>query len=620
VAGIVKSWKKNTDFIFTDFISSASIPGSELNNRIDMNAWGMWNGFTQVYLKLFPGVDPATVEAQLLALANKYIVITPDMNLKMLLQPLADIHFCGLEDVYTKHAHLPTLYGLMAIAAFILIIAVCNFINLSTAQSLQRFKEIGVRKILGGKRFNLIFQLLGETLLITLFAALLSLFLTYMLIHIFQSFIPRGLTLDLGQPFTWLFLATITLCTTILAGLYPAKVISGGSPISIMKGGARRANTKSLLREALIVFQFAISLTLIICTLVIGDQIQYLLNKDLGISKDAIINIRFRGNGMAFAEKIKQFSYVKMVSVNSNPPVHTGHSGTSFKYNDNGEEREINGMLEFVDENYIPLYELRLIAGRNLLPSPHMTEFVINETFARQFGFNNPYDAIGQIVKSGQFDNIPDQRIVGVVSDFYQTPLYNKITPMAISVTNRAKRTISVKLSIDNSSESVNNIITDLENEWKAINPYERFEMKFYDEAIASFYEKEHSTSRIINSAMLMAIFISCMGLFGLVVFTTTQRIKEIGIRKVLGAGIYQILMLLSSGFVKLVLIAAVIASPVAWYLMDKWLAGFAYHVPIHWWIFVLAFLFALIITLATISVQTFKVAKMNPVDSIKIE
>jgi ABC-type antimicrobial peptide transport system permease subunit len=341
----------------------------------------------------------------------------------------------------------------------------------------------------------------------------------------------------------------------------------------------------------------------------------------LGLSKDAIVNIRFRGNGAAFAEKIKQFPYVEMVSLNSNPPANAGHSGTVFKYNDNGEEREINGMLEFVDENYIPLYELRLVAGRNLLPSPHMTEFVVNETFARQFGFNNPYDAIGQIVKSGQYDNIPDQRIVGVVSDFHQTPLYNRITPMAISVTERAKRMIAVKLTIaGNSSSSINNMIAELEKTWKEINPYERFEMKFYDEAIAAFYAKEQNTSQIINSAMLMAIFISCMGLFGLVVFTTKQRTKEIGIRKVMGASVYQILRLLSGGFVKLVIIAAVIASPVAWYLMDKWLAGFAYHVPMRWWIFVMACIFALLIALATISAQTFKVAKSNPVDSIKSE
>jgi ABC-type antimicrobial peptide transport system permease subunit len=623
VAGIVKPWKKNTDFIFTDFISRASIPGSELRNRIYLNFWGIWSNTTQVYVKLLPGVDPATVEAQFPAWEEKYMGARA-ANLKLLLQPLADVHFSALGDAYSKMAHLPTLYGLMAIAAFILIIAVCNFINLSTAQSLQRFKEIGVRKILGGKRATLIFQLLGETLLVTIFAAAFSLFLANALIHIFQSFVPQGLSLGLSQPFTWLFLVAIILCTTLLAGLYPAKALSGGSPVAIVKGGNKRGSTKSLLRESLIVFQFTVSLVLIICTLVIVDQIYYIMNKDLGLAKDAIINIRFRNNGTAFAEKIKQFPYVKMVSINSNPPANKGESHTGFKYNHNGEEAEIDRVfLEFVDENYIPLYELQLVAGRNLTSNPNLQESVINETFARQLGFNDPYEAVGQIIRSGQPDLISDQQIIGVVSDFHQTPLYNPIGPMAISAAgnDRANGMISVKLTIaGNNSSSVNNMIAELEKTWKEINPYERFEMTFYDEAIAAFYEKEHNTSRIINAAMLMAIFISCMGLFGLVVFTTKQRTKEIGIRKVLGASVYQILALLSGGFVKLVLIAAVIASPVAWYLMDKWLAGFAYHVPLHGWIFVLACLFALLIALATISVQILKVARMNPVDSIKTE
>jgi ABC-type antimicrobial peptide transport system permease subunit len=212
-------------------------------------------------------------------------------------------------------------------------------------------------------------------------------------------------------------------------------------------------------------------------------------------------------------------------------------------------------------------------------------------------------------------------RIAGVVSDFHASPLHEQIGPMAMSVTDAGKRMITVKLTIAGKNrKEVQNMIADMEKTWKEINPYERFELTFYDEAIAAFYEKEHNTARIINAAMLMAVFISCMGLFGLVVFTTKQRTKEIGIRKVMGASNYQILMLFSGGFLKLVLIAALIASPVAWFLMDKWLADFAYHVPVHWWIFVLACLFALLIALATISVQTIKVARMNPVDSIKSE
>ena len=636
VAGIIKPWKKNTDFIFTDFISCATISGSELNNRIDMEAWGMWSSETQVFLKLLPGVERATVEDRLTAWGKKYIQLMPNTICKFALQPLADIHFNTniTDDVYSKQVHLPTLYGLMAIAVFILIIAACNFINLSTAQSLQRNKEIGMRKVLGGKRINLIVQLLGETLLVTLFAAAVALLLAQLLINIFHSFVPPGLTLGLTQLFTWLFLLAIVLCTTLLAGFYPAALLSGAAPLTVLKGGNQVRSSKSLLRQSLIVFQFTISLILIICTLIVGDQMYYLMNKDLGFDREAIINIRVNrigDNRNVLAEKIRQFHYVDMVSIHTVPPAHTFHNGTRFIHNVDGEDREINGSIEFCDENFIPLYNLKLTAGRNLLPSPYMKEVIVNETFARQMGFADPQDAIGQYITSGQTDRIPEGypavagrrqlQIVGIASDYHLKPLYEQIGPMVISATSQSGRMLSVKLA--NAGKNLGNmkqVIADIETTWKELNPYERLEMTFYDDAIAAFYEKEQKTAQIISAAMFMAIFISCLGLFGLVVFTTRQRTKEIGIRKVLGASTGDIVALLSGGFVKLVLIASLIASPVAWYAMNKWLAGFAYRVPVHWWLFVLACLLALIIALATISLQTIKVARANPVEAIKSE
>ena len=634
VAGIVKPWGKKSDFVFTDFISSASIAGSELNGRINMNAWGMMSSSTQVFLKLLPGVEPAAVEAQFPAWGMKYILWAKEIDdFKVVLQPITDIHFStNIVNPYAPQAHLPTLYGLMAIAAFILIIAVCNFINLYTAQSMQRVKEIGVRKVVGGKRADLIVQFLGETLLVTLFAALVALILVNPLITFFHSFVPQGLTQGLLQPFTWLFLLGIIICTTLLAGFYPAKISSGVSPISIMKGGAQRRGTKNLLRKSLIVFQFTISLILIICTMIVGDQIHYMMNKDLGFTQDAILNINTRGgNRDVFAEKLKQYPFVDMVSIHKETPAAKGHNGTIFRYNNNGEEVEIIGAVEFCDENYIPMYNLQLVAGRNFLPSRYMREAVINETFARQIGFNDPQDAIGQLIFCGQMDRLPEDvpapegqrllQIVGVTSDFHFMPLYEQIGPILMSATTQNGRSISVKLAVAGKNRGdVKQILADIEKAYKEINPYERFEMSFYDESIAAFYEKEAKTAQIISAAMLMAIFISCMGLFGLVMFTTKQRTKEIGIRKVFGANVYGILVLLSGGFVKLVILSALIASPVAWFAMNKWMESFAYHVPIRWWIFVLAGLLALIITLVTISLQTIKVARANPVDAIKTE
>jgi hypothetical protein len=317
-----------------------------------------------------------------------------------------------------------------------------------------------------------------------------------------------------------------------------------------------------------------------------------------------------------------------MVSIHTVPPAATFHNGTRFTYNVNGEEREIMGSIEFCDENFISLYGLRMIVGRDLLPSPYMREVVINESFVRQLGFNNPQDALGELIHSGQSDRHPDMspadswarklQIVGVASDFHLQSLHNEIGPMLMSATTQSGRTLSVKLTpARRTAANIKQIVTDMETTWKEINPYERLEMTFYDDAIAAFYEKEQKAARIISAAMFLAIFISCLGLFGLVVFTTKQRTKEIGIRKVLGASVSDILVILSGGFVKLVLIASVIASPIAWFAMNKWLDGFAYRVPVHWWIFVSACLFALLITLITIGLQAIKAAMANPVQAI---
>ncbi len=633
VSGIVKTWKRNSDFIFTDFISAASIAGSELKDQINMGAWGMWNSSTQVFVKLMPGVDPVAVESQFPAWVEKHVMRGGDTKIGMSLQPLSDIHFnTRLDDDYSQPAHLPMLYGLMAIAVFILVIGACNFINLSTAQSMQRAKEIGVRKVLGGRRSNLAAQFLGETLLVVIFATILSLACTYPLLRLFHSFVPQGAYLGLIQPFTWVFLLGVIVCTTLLAGFYPAKILSGGSPVVIMKGyTTHHGNSRNLLRKSLIVFQFTISLVLIICTLTVGNQIYYLMNKDLGFDRSVVINIKAQGNKEFLANQLKQYPYVEMVSLHLEPPTAKGHPGTVFKGIVNGEEHEVSGSMEPCDENYIPLYGLRLIAGHNLQPSTYMKEFVVNETFARQLGFNDPRDAVGQYIKSGMWDFMPegesipfDQRqaqIVGVVADFHQTSLHDPIKPMLLSATNQVANTLSVKLATTGKSVGeVSNILSDIKKTWKEVNPGERLEYAFYDDTIASFYVKEQKTRQVISAAMFMAIFISCMGLFGLAVFTTKQRTKEIGIRKILGASLGSILMILSGGFLKLVGLAAIIASPVAWYAMTRWLEGFAYHTPLQWWIFVLSGCIAVLIALATIGMQTLKIARANPVKAIKAE
>ena len=349
----------------------------------------------------------------------------------------------------------------------------------------------------------------------------------------------------------------------------------------------------------------------------------------MGFDKDAIVTVQMNGNYEVFAKEISQYPSVQLVSLHRNPPCAQNHWETIFKCYVNDIEKEVSGSLEICDENYIPVYDLQLIAGRNLLPSTYMKEFVVNETFARQLGFSDPQDAVGCFVWSGIRDDVPESeeiiegqrlmQIAGVVADFHSTTLHEYIQPIALSASNYRMRTMSIKLATTGKGNTdLRQILSDIEQTWQKVNPGERLEMSFYDEFIASLYEQEQRVAQIVSAAMLMAIFISCLGLYGLVVFTTKRRTKEIGIRKVLGASISNIVMLISGSFLKLVFIAALIAIPVAWFVMHKWLEGFAYRTSLHWWIFVLAYLMVTIITLATISLHTIKVARANPVNSIK--
>ncbi|HTS42755.1 MAG TPA: ABC transporter permease, partial [Puia sp.] len=404
VSGIVKDWEKNTDFTFKDFISFATVEHSFLKNDINMNGWGMWSYYTQGYVKLAKGADPAQVEKQFPAFLKKHLFTGPPdpkakISAKILLQPLSDVHFNeDYPDAYARKAHLPTLYGLMAIAIFILVIAAINFINLSTAQSIQRVKEIGVRKVLGSSRGNIVIQFLSETLIMTLLAVILSMIITNPVISLMHKFIPDGVGLHLSNLPTLFFLALITVVTALLAGFYPAKVLSSYLPALSLKGqGAKRPNQKNYLHKGLIVFQFTISLVFIIGTIIISDQMHFVLNKDLGFTKDAIITMDAGDTNKrnVLAEKIRNISGVQMVSTHMGTPIANGHAGTYIEYK-GATDSKIIASFEMCDSNYVPLYELKIIAGRNLFSSDTIKEFLVNETCAKELGFRKPQDALGK--------------------------------------------------------------------------------------------------------------------------------------------------------------------------------------------------------------------------------
>jgi putative ABC transport system permease protein len=626
VSGIVADWQQNSDFGFRDFISYATIESSFLKDNFQQTNWGWWNSNVLTVVKLDKGVSSAQVQRQMSAFVKRHVTDRAGASTALALQPLSDVHFNeNYHDEILGKVNRPTMYGLAAVAGFILLIAAINFINLSTAQSVQRAREIGVRKVLGGRRGAIVLQFLSETLLVVLAATVLAVALTPFLLIAFHSMLPAELRLDLFSGYTLLFLGATVVVTCLLAGLYPARVLSAYAPVISLKGqGITQLNSRSYLRKSLIVFQFAVSLIFIIGTLVIGRQIHYVLNTDLGFDKDAVVVLRpgFEASPYThralLAQKIREIPGVKMVSQHMETPAASGHMGTGIA-NTVSAGHEIISAFELCDTNFVPLYGLHLIAGRNLFPSDSIRDFLINETCARQLGFPRPADAIGHMVYIGI--NHGQGPVVGIIKDFHAKSLHEAIMPFFISSFDDQERSVSVKLSTEGRSpDHLSAMLARLEGAWKEVYPNKKFEYSFFDETIARLYEKEQKTARIMNIAMAIAIFISCMGLFGLAAFIAEQRTKEIGIRKVLGATVTDIVSMLSVDFVRLVVIAIVIASPVAYYFMHQWLQDFAYRVPMSWWIYALAGGGALLIALLTVSWQAIRAATANPVDSLRAE
>ncbi len=641
VTGIVKDWNQNTDFGFKDLISYSTLENSFLKSNIQ--GWNMMGSNINVYVKLSPGTTAAQVEKQFPAFYQRHNDPDPGSKTRLSLQPLADVHFnATYSDTYGRRAHKPTLFALAGIALFILVIAAINFINLSTAQSILRAKEVGVRKVLGSSRGGLVWQFLIETCIIVVAAMTLALLLADPVIAALHGFIPEGVHLNMNDLNTWLFIGIIVLTTCLLAGWYPARALSSFLPVISLKGhGVQQLNSKSYLRKGLIVFQFTVSLLFIIGTMMVGRQIRYMLNTDLGFNKDAIVTIdipRDQPNNRkdVLASGIRNLAGVGQVSLNTADPESINHYllGTSLEYNGSTDVR-IQGGGDQIDTGYISLYGLTLVAGRNFYLSdtaranipasassaeqPVYRAYILNETMAKALGFKRPTDAIGQQVNGG-FDG-QSATIVGVLKDFHSDDMHQKIRPFIFSTEAGSASQLSVKLSSAGfSAGKVKALMTSMESIFKKTYPGTAFQSRFFDESLEQLYTQERQTSQIMNIAMGMAIFISCIGLFGLAAFTANQRTREIGIRKVLGAGVPQLVSLLSREFILLVGLSTVIAAPVAGWAMQRWLEDFAYRTSMPWWIFVLAGIAAVAIALLTVSYQAIRAATANPVESLRVE
>jgi putative ABC transport system permease protein len=626
VTGIVKDWTGNTDLNFKDFLSLSTIPGSFLKQRFDMTAWGVWAGSSQAFVELGPGTTVQRVERQFPAILNKYWQRDKGETASLSLQPLRDLHFnAEYKDYFTRKAHLPTLYGLMGIAGFILLLAAINFINLSTAQSLHRTKEIGIRKVLGSRRIDIAVQFLGETLLITILAVGLSVLITPAAISLLHDYFPPGVHLDTSVTILS-FLALITICTALLAGWYPARVISRLLPVLSLKGQTSKSATPNrYLHRALIVFQFTISVAFILFTVIVARQLHYVLNTDLGFSSNAILTFRPADSdptsGLeAFANKLGELPETDLVARHMETPIAEGHSGTGFHFKSRaGEDKYVEASFDLADINYLRLFGLKLVAGRNLFPSDTIREVLVNETAARQMGFNRPQDALGTVITTGI--NNKGGPIVGIIKDFHSQDLHSATSPFFVSTNRDFWSVVSIRLTAAaRNPEAIHTLLGKAEKAWHETFPNETFKYTFFDESIAALYSNERHLSNLLGLAMVIAILISCMGLMGLASFAAQQRSKEMSIRKVLGASVGRIVALLTGSFLWPVALAFAIAVPVAWYFMDRWLQSFVYRTTMPWWIFACCGVAAVAIALLTVGYQALRTATVNPAESLRTD
>lgn len=626
VTGVVSESPKNSSFTYDALVRSDNAGDyQEFKDRWD-------HGNHDVYVKLKPGVDPQALQRRTQAMMDKYFASDIQERQKqgypknelgfqrsVLFQPLLTVHF----DTETTHGmgiSQTYVFTLLLVGLFILAIACINFINLTIAQSLSRAREVGVRKSLGAQRGQLFGQIWGETLLLCFGSLAIGLGIAYAILPIFNKMFKSQLTLDdFLTPTVLLATGLGFLLISLIAGGYPSWFVTRFNAVEVLKGKVK-VSRPGLLRNSLIITQFTIACLLIVCTLIVRQQISYLQQKPMGLDKDQVVSIPVGGElnstDVLKAMRDRLSNQPNIVAV-SGTGVNIGYGldgGSSrmmygFQYG----KRDITCDWLRVDTDYLKTLGVKLLQGRDFsatYSTDSSNAILITQSMAKQLGETNP---VGKFIKP---DNKQFQ-IVGVVSDFNLYSLHQEAKPIVMHMqANSPVQYILVRVNPHNLTGAMETIKT----VWKSIAPKQEFSGSFLDENTERWYKREQRLSTIFSSAAGIAIVLSCMGLFAIALLTIQQRTKEIGVRKVLGASVVSIVGLLSKDFLKLVIAAIVIASPIAWYAMDKWLQDFAYKIDIEWWVFALAGVVAIVIALLTVSFQSVKAALMNPVKSLRSE
>ncbi|QEC44988.1 ABC transporter permease [Pseudobacter ginsenosidimutans] len=619
VTGVMKDLPENTQ-INSPMIFSMSSLTAELNPNLDKQ-WGNYGA--DAYILLKTGTTGADLEKKLpdfLKRMNGEEMDKWKMWVTLFLKPVRDVYLYSDRND-GKSGKINNVYIFSIVAIFILVIACINFVNLTTARSTERAKEVGIRKVAGAGKYQLIRQFIGESLIISLIAFGLALLLTMLLLPMFNNL--AGKTISTGvfsnwQYPAWLFVASVGI--GLLAGFYPALVLARFRPIVVLKGRFATGTKGILLRKGLVVAQFTISIALIIATLVVYFQTSYMRNQDLGFKKDQMLVIRTEATKTqkTFKEEIRKIPGVKSVSLGSSVPGNGWNGAYSEIENTSGEYQVANLNLIFVDFDYMPQLEIQMVAGRQF-SRDFLTDttkaMVINESAVKMFGYSDPKQAIGKKYKQWGSEG----QIIGVMKDFNYNGLQEEIKPLTLRMAESGNGGYD-HLTVNVAGGQIPVTIAAIKKKWKEMVPNLPFSYTFIDEIFDHKYRDEQRFGELFLNFAALAILISCLGLLGLTAYSTMQRTKEIGIRKVMGASVSNILHLLSKEFIWLAGISFVVSAPLAWFFMHKWLQNFAYRINITWSVFAIAGTAALLIGLFTISFQAVKAAIANPVKALRTE
>jgi putative ABC transport system permease protein len=641
VISIKSSTNGDHDFKVTGVIKKLAAPshinanffmsfhGGDMNETANDNPSLANNNMFYTYILLKQPTDAAKLERKFPDFIKRHLgedLKEMGKEREYFITVIADIHLAGLDRNVTPGGSKTTLFILGSIALLTLLIACINFMNLSTASSSKRAAEVGVRKVLGAQKSSLLRQFLGESLILALIALVFAIIFCIVLLPLFEQVAGKALSISQSQQLVLLgFFILLAIITGLVAGSYPAFYLSSFKPIKVLKGKFTNSLAAVSLRKGLVVFQFVISIVLIIASFIITNQMNFLKSQDLGFTKEQQIIIPLRtGNAKSSIQSFKSelANNTSISSIGASmayPGIFNPQDWLMYR-----QGKTMNSSkqvyINLIDDGFLQTLGVRLVAGRIFskeFPGDSVDRFVINEEAVKQFGFASPEDAVGKWLAADWGGEQNRFTIVGVVKSFHFQDFHEAIEPFAFRLYNNADFNYLVAHS---NGANIKQSLASLENTWKKLNPNEPFEYSFLDQDFQRNYEAENRQAKLINYFTLIAIIISCLGLFGLATFTAEQRTKEIGIRKVLGASVYGVVALLSKDFLKLVIIAVVVASPIAWYAMNKWLQNFAYQITITWQVFVFTTILALIIAFMAISFQAIRAAIMNPVKSLRTE